>query len=174
MAASLMIMVCGITARSKKHLEHWPELKLLKQELEERRDELISLSRDDADAYDRIVAAMRRRREVDDAETRRSYQAALRNATEVPYKTAVSCLLVLEKAVRVAELGLVHASSDTGVAVLLAEVGFRGAAMNVDINLKETTDAAFVIDTRRSLDVHEKEMKVLVRESLSRLRGPSV
>jgi len=135
MSASLLIMVCGMTGRSKKHTDHWREISDLKAVLVRRRDDLLLLAKEDADAYDAVFEASKRQRANDTPGNREEYQARLRRAAEVPFRTAAACYALLEQSVIVAGLQTRSASSDTVVAVMLAEAGFNGASANVEINL---------------------------------------
>lgn len=171
MAASLLAMVCAITARNKKHEARKPELEMLQASLVTLRDDLISHAREDADSYDKVVLASRARRENENPKTVEDFQRALRHAASVPLETASACVDVLEKSTRVAELGTASASSDVGVAVLLAEAGFKGAAMNVNINLAGISDAPFARHAREKLKKDEKRANDHVRDALSRLTG---
>ena len=143
MAASLLIMVCGVTSRSGKHEQSRPELLKMTAELAELRDRFLSLSREDARAYDGVVAAFKRRKEREDEAAQKAVEVALKHAAEVPLRTAEACDHVLILAGKVAVLGTRSASSDVGVAVLLAEAGLNGAALNVRINLKSISDKSF-------------------------------
>ncbi len=169
MAASLLMMVCGITAKSKRHEPNRERLEALKAQLSLRRDELIELSREDARAYDLVVEAMRKNRESESEENIRAVQDALKSAAEIPMKTAAKCVEVLEASIGVAELGTRSASSDVGVAVLLAEAGFKGASMNVCINLKDVRDSKFVESARERLASYDRRVGVLTSDALGRL-----
>jgi formiminotetrahydrofolate cyclodeaminase len=171
MAASLLAMVCAITAKNKRHEASRPELERLQASLVALRDDLISHAREDADSYDKVVLASRERREDENPRTVEDFQRALRHAASVPLETASACADVLEKSTRVAELGTASASSDVGVAVLLAETGFKGAAMNVYINLAGISDASFARRAREKLKKDEKRAKDHVWDALSRLTG---
>jgi glutamate formiminotransferase/formiminotetrahydrofolate cyclodeaminase len=61
-------------------------------------------------------------------------------ATEIPVKTAETCLAVLEQVKLVAEKGNPNAASDAGVAAHLAHTGVAGAVLNVRINLAGIPD----------------------------------
>jgi formiminotetrahydrofolate cyclodeaminase len=171
MAASLLAMVCAITAKNKKHEARKPELERLQASLVTLRDDLISHAREDADSYDKVVLASRARREDENPKTVEDFQRALRHAASVPLETASACVDVLEKSTRVAELGTASASSDVGVAVLLAETGFKGAVMNVNINLASISDASFARHAREKLKKDERRANDHVRDALSRLTG---
>jgi formiminotetrahydrofolate cyclodeaminase len=166
MAASLLMMVCGITAKSKRHEPNKERLEALKAQLSMRRDELIDLSREDARAYDLVVEAMRKNRESANI---RTVQDAFKLAAEIPMKTAAKCIEILEASIGVAELGTRSASSDVGVAVLLAEAGFKGASMNVKINLKDVRDSRFVESAEERLASYDSRVRDLTRDALGRL-----
>jgi formiminotetrahydrofolate cyclodeaminase len=169
MAASLLMMVCGITAKSKRHEPNKERLEALKGQLSKRRDELIDLSREDARAYDLVVEAMRKNRESENKESIRAVQNALKFAAEIPMNTATKCAEVLEASIGVAELGTKSASSDVGVAVLLAEAGFKGASMNVRINLKDIRDSEFVESAKERLASYDRRVSDLTTDALGRL-----
>ncbi len=171
MAASLLAMVCAITAKSKMHAARRPELETLRVLLEELRDDLISHAREDADSYDKVVLASRAMREDESRKTVDDFQKALKHAASVPLETASACADVLKISVRVAELGTASASSDVGVAVLLAETGFRGAAMNVNINLGSISDVSFASNARERLKKDERRVQDHARGALSKLTG---
>ena len=170
MAASLLVMVCGITARSKKHAADKRELESLGRSLAKARDKLIDLAKEDAHAYDLVVMAMRKARADGDRRSKKSAVSALGYAAEVPMNTASLCIDVLEGAVRVSEIGSRSASSDVGVATHLAYVGYMGAAMNVRINLKDLGDSAFVKSADRKLAVFDDRAEKLKRGSLRALQ----
>lgn len=171
MAASLLAMVCAITSGSKKHESDKPELEKLHASLSALRDALVSLAKDDADSYDKVMVANRTMRNDKSQKSAEQLQEALEGAASVPLKTASACADVLEKATRVAEIGITSASSDIGVAVLLAQTGFKGASMNVKINLDHIKDTAFVRRSRERLEEDENRAMVSARGALSSLSG---
>lgn len=143
-AASLLAMVCGVTAKSKKHADRAETMLRMRDELMALQARLLENARLDAEAYDAVVAASRRRRELPGVEAETAFESSLRHAAEVPMRTAEACSAVLEIGIRVAELGSKSAWSDIGAALLLAEAGFNGAAMNVRINLDMIHDDEYV------------------------------
>ncbi len=169
MAASLLAMVCGITAKSKKREADRPELQRMRVELVSLSEELTSLAREDAMAYDGVTDAVRRRTTPGDPEGDKRYESALRTAAEVPLRTANACLQVLNLAPGVAALGKKSTSSDLLVAVLLAEAGFKGAAANVRINTKDMQDTEFVKSAESRLGSAERSARGLVREATDRI-----
>ncbi len=144
MAASLLAMVCGVTARNKKHADRADALLGIRADLHALQEKLIENARLDAEAYDAVVLASRQRREDPGEKTESAFQTTLKTAADVPMSTAETCSSVLEAGIRVAEMGARSTWSDIGTALLLAEAGFNGAAMNVRINLDIISDGAYV------------------------------
>ena len=161
MAASLLIMVCGVTAKSKKYEGSKARMDELSRLLAKDRDELIRLAGDDARAYDLVVDAIRKRKLNPDVDAEEAFQASLRRAAEIPLTTASLCVSVLEHAVVVAELGTKSASSDVGVAWELANAGFLGATMNVAINIRHIEDRRFVDEASGRLSTAEEKVSRL-------------
>lgn len=167
MAASLLAMVCGITAKSKKHADKADTMSGLRNELLTLQGRLLEHARLDAEAYDMVVTKSRRRREAPGSESDEEYDSALKGAAEVPLATAEACAEVLRIAITVAELGTRNAHSDVGTALLLAEAGLGGADMNVRINLDMIRDEGY----RRTASKRIDELSILGRSTLSEARA---
>lgn len=172
MGASLLIMVCGLTRKKKAHEKDWPELARIEFELVGLRDGLLELSSKDAEAYDEVVRASRRSREVGDEDSKRALALAIREATDVPRTTGDKSLRVLEIGARLAEIGSRSASSDAGVGIHLAEVGVRGAALNVLINLKDSADPSYVRTVGEELIARSERAIRYMKEALAKLEKP--
>ncbi len=169
MAASLMSMVCAITAKSRKHEADRLELEDLRRSFAEKRDELVRLATMDAEAYDLVVKAAREKGLSRSRKTSNDYERALAHAAEVPMRTAQACYEVLSKGLRVEEIGKKSARSDVGVAVLLADAGLRGALMNVRINVAGLTDRPAADALGSSASALERRGNALVKDLLARL-----
>jgi len=144
LAAALVAMVGRITLGKKdeKYRAIAPEMEELTQRADELRAELLALADQDAEAFERVMAAYRlpKSTEEERAERQRVLQEALKGATEAPYQIAEACSKVLELARRAAEKGVSTAISDAGTAAYLAEAALHSALLNVDINLKYIKD----------------------------------
>jgi len=152
MAASLLAMVCGITAKSKKHADRAEVMRKLRTDLLALQGKLLENAQLDAEAYDTVVSESRRRKEAPGDESDRTFESALKRAAEVPSATAEACVEVLSLSVKVAELGSRSAHSDVGTALLLAEAGLGAAAMNVSINLDMIQDDGYRTAARKRID----------------------
>jgi formiminotetrahydrofolate cyclodeaminase len=142
LAASLGAMVCDLTLGKPKYEAVRPEMERAREALSGMRRDLLALVDRDSDAYDEVARAMKLPKET--PEEKRARQEALGRAnqfaTEIPVKTAETCLAVLEQVKIVAEKGNSNAVSDAGVAAHLAHTGLSGAALNVRINLPGIPD----------------------------------
>ena len=172
MGASLLVMVCGLTRKKKSHEANWAELAKIQAELAGLRDSLLVLTEKDAESYDMVLEAIHRRKTDASDEAREAYDDAVREATEVPRRTGAASLRVLELGVKVASLGSRSATSDTGVGIRLAEVGVRGAAMNVLINLKDSSDPSYVRTVGEELMTRGERAAALMKEALETLERP--
>ena len=117
------------------------------------RRNLMSLARQDSEAYEAVVQARPMPQATPaEAEARaKALGAANLEASRVPLRTAEACLKVLELAAQVAKLGNPNAITDAGTAGLLAHAAAQGALLNVEINLKSLPTEADKNDVETAL-----------------------
>jgi formiminotetrahydrofolate cyclodeaminase len=146
LGASLLIMVAGLSKTRTGAPEEVADLAEASARLRPLRDALLELVDDDSRAYQAVLDAMRLAKATDaERDARRAaIDAAMQGATRVPLETMRFCQQALRGAVPVATDGNRNASTDTGTAVELLVAALRSAGMNVDVNLKGTSDASFV------------------------------
>jgi glutamate formiminotransferase/formiminotetrahydrofolate cyclodeaminase len=144
--ASLLLMVAGLPKTLTGSPEEAADLAEASARLRPLRDTLTSLIERDSSAYRAVIEAMRLPKTSDaDTRTRRdAIDAAMRGAIEVPMDTMRCCQQALRGALIVAQNGNPVAATDTGIGVELLLTGLRGAGMNVDVNARSVSDAAFV------------------------------
>jgi formiminotetrahydrofolate cyclodeaminase len=143
---SLLIMVAGLPKTRTGAPEETADLAEASARLRPLRDELLVLVDEDSAAYRAVVAAMRLPKGTDgEAQARRAaMDEATRAATEAPLETMRACQQALRGAVIVAGAGNRNASSDAAVAIDLLMTALRGAALNIEVNVKGFADASFV------------------------------
>jgi formiminotetrahydrofolate cyclodeaminase len=169
---SLLVMVAGLAKTRSGAPEEAADLAEASARLRPLRDELLSLVDGDSAAYQAVLAAMRLPKdgEAQTQARRAAIQDAMRAATEVPLQTMRVCQQALRGALVVAAAGNPNASSDTGVAVELLVAALRGASMNVDVNVKSLTDAAFagrIAEERAELEAEAVADAERARERLT-------
>jgi formiminotetrahydrofolate cyclodeaminase len=141
-AAALGGMVCELTLGKEKYEGVRPEMEKARSALAGLRKDLLALVDRDAEAYDEVSKALKLPKQTpEEKESRRvALSKASQFATEIPVKTAESCLAVLQHVKVVAEKGNPNAASDAGVAAHLAHCGVAGAILNVRTNLSGIPD----------------------------------
>lgn len=134
-ALSRMVSALGIGKLGYEDVQE--DLRLLETRGREVQARLLELIDRDAAAYDAVVTAMRRPKGTDTERKDRvnAIQAAYLRATEVPLETMEACCEALEIALVAAQKGNRSATTDAGVAALVAQAGVRGASLNARINL---------------------------------------
>ena len=156
---SLLLMVADMTKTRTGAPEETADLADAAARLRPRREELTDLIDRDSEAYAAVVAAYKlpKTSEADKEARREAIQAAMIEATEVPLETMRLCQQALRGAIIVATAGNQHARSDVGVAVELLLAGLRGAAMNVDVNLANLSDAAYAARVSKERDLLQQD-----------------
>lgn len=144
LAATLPAMVAALTLGRKKYAAAEGDMRRIKGDGERLRAELLTLGRQDSEAFDNVLRA-RRMPQSSPAEVEAREQAIVAaelEAARVPLRTAEACVQVALLAAEAAEKGNVNAASDAGVAGLLAHAAGMGALLNVQINLKSMAPSA--------------------------------
>lgn len=168
LAAALVAMVGRITLRKLEDEGLRQQLQGIVEEADSLRAKLLELADEDEEAFDKVMAAYKLPKATDEEKERRkaAIQEALKGATEVPCRTAETCLRVLEKARAMAEHGTPTAISDVGTAAYLAEAALYSALLNVDINLKSLKDEAFRGEYAQKREALAQEAPKLREETL--------
>lgn len=131
-AVALAAALAGMAARFSA--ERLPEAEGLAARADELRDEALSLAREDAAAYGRVLDAYRTTRH--DREARqRMIRGALTQAADVPLAVAEIGAEVAGISARLAGEGNPNLRGDAATAVVLAGAGARAATTLVGINV---------------------------------------
>jgi formiminotetrahydrofolate cyclodeaminase len=152
--ASLLAMVAGLGKPRAGTDEARGRLQAAGNRCGALSDRLAALMDEDTAAYDAVVGAFKLPKITDAEKSARSIriQEALRGATAVPLEVMRACAEALQEGAVVVEFGNANASSDTQVGLELLRAGLRGAKLNVDINLANLKDAAYVTAVRDESD----------------------
>ncbi|MGH9399757.1 MAG: cyclodeaminase/cyclohydrolase family protein [Thermoanaerobaculia bacterium] len=145
MGAALTEMVAALTLSKEKFAGAHAAVRPIAQAAAATRREMLHLAREDAGAYDAVVAARRLPGQTEDEKALRARAIAEGNrlATEVPMRTARAAARLLAALPELVEKGYPSAASDAGTAALLLEACVEGALLNVGINLSGVPDAGF-------------------------------
>lgn len=132
MGFALLSMVCHLTIGKERYREVEEEMRKVMKETEEGRKSLIALAREDAKAFEGVMAAYRMPKGQERA---KAIQKALLKACQVPLDAMRRASRGLHLAEICALEGNRNALSDVGVGALALQVAARGAALNIQINL---------------------------------------
>jgi len=172
MAASLVSMVCNLTIGKEKFAECEQEVKGILEEALKLRGRLLGAVEEDIQAYNSLVACYRLPKATpQEKEQRRGrIQIALKNATEVPYRTAESCYRVLELNRCLPQIGNPNAISDVAVSAQLAEAALQSALYNVDINCNYIKDDTYVQDYRKKRNALSEQALITRKDVIEEVR----
>ena len=151
MAASLVLMVCNLTIGKESFAENEQKIKAILEEALKLREELMNAVDKDIQAYNAVIGCYRLPKGTQEEKSARKekLQAALKQANEVPYRTAKTCYRVLDLNRRLPQIGNPNAISDVAVSAQLAEAALQSALYNVDINCNYIKDEGYVSNYRK-------------------------
>ncbi len=165
---ALFTMVANLTIGKKGYEEFDEEMKMVKDKLILKRERFLSLMEEDANSFREVMNAYKlpKMTELERQERERKISEALKKATEAPFRTMSLVLETLKLSRAVVEFGNKNSISDAGVATLNLDAAFRGARLNVLINLGGIKDTAFVAEKTAMIQELTGEMEELVKEYL--------
>lgn len=167
LAASLGLMVAGLTDGKEKYARYEEDIKKCLKDLETLRVYLIHLVDEDILAFAPLAkyAPM----DKSDPEIKAHYQASLRLAcaipTEIMYKTTelARCLATL------ADEGCAGAVSDVGVALNLCRAVLEGARLTCLANAKYFDDEVYAMTVSREFEIVFKDNMPMIDKALARV-----
>ena len=163
--AALAIMVCNLTIGKERWEIGWEAAETCKQIAEPLLDRGYELAGEDAEAFDRVMAAFKMPKDTDELvlERKNTIRAETLNAAVVPMQTARLAYDLLATLPALASTGNANAVTDVGVAGLLASAACKGALFNVEINLNSLPDE-MAGELRSELDDLRKNCRDTARE----------
>jgi formiminotetrahydrofolate cyclodeaminase len=163
--ASLVSMACNLTIGKKKFESMEDEFKNILDEANTLKEDLLSLSEKDMEAFNEVMAAMKISK--DEKEKRNTaIQESYKKAADVPYEVAEKCHRVLELADTTTKKGNKNTITDSGVGALMAYSGLIGAVLNVKVNLKYIEDKDFIEEKEDFLDDLQSTADDLIKSIL--------
>jgi glutamate formiminotransferase / formiminotetrahydrofolate cyclodeaminase len=150
MAAGLAHMVAAMSRGKKAYLQYESELSAAIARLTVLREELKAAIDADAESYNSVMRAYKSAREAADGDA--IVDAALKEATRVPFGVAERSREVVQLAEKLGPITNPNMKSDLTTAAALARAAVEGALANVEINLASMKDEEFVRKMRAKLD----------------------
>ena len=153
MAAALGGMVAGMSRGKKVYVQYERELSDAIRRLAEIREELKAAIDADAASFNEVMAAFKKVK--DNPEAQNEVDAALKKATTVPLTVAERAREVRAILESLRPITNPKMASDLTVGIALANAAVEGAIANVEINLEDLKDRAFVADVRKRVAAAE-------------------
>jgi len=147
MAAGLANMVAAMSRGKKAYLQYERELSEAIAELSQLREELKASIDADAESYNAVMKAYKQAKESANGDG--MIDAALKQATSVPFGVAERAKKVAGIAEKLKPITNPNMKSDLTTAIALARAAIEGALANVFINLESLKDAAFVEEMKK-------------------------
>ena len=168
-------MVANLSAHKRGWDDRWEEFSDWAERGKSCQSELLRLVDDDTAAFNAVMAALRLPKGSDTEQTERTkaIQATTRVAIEIPLRVMEVALESMAVMKVMAEIGNPNSVSDAGVGALCARAAVRGAYLNVQINVGDLEDKAFVEDVLsrgqklvEQAEELEREILAIVNEKL--------
>ena len=149
MAAALGSMVAGMSRGKKAYVQYERQLSDALAQLAELRENLKASIDADAESFNEVMAAFKKTKEHPEAQA--EVEAATKKATLVPLMVAERSNQVRQIIESLKPITNPKMSSDLSVGVSLSRAAMEGALANVEINLADLKDDAFVADVRQRM-----------------------
>ena len=172
LATTMASMSANFTVGKEKFKQYDTQLKKILEEFEKSRETLLSLMEEDIEVYGEISNAYGLPKSTEAEKNKRSeaIQKATIIAMEVPLKTTMCCLYVLEQTRELVDIANPNLISDVGVACYLADAAFQCAKLNVEINLATIKNQSLVEKVQNEISHAEKKAKVFFKEIKERVQ----
>ena len=172
LATTMSSMSANFTIGKEKFKHNDSQLKKILGECGKSREILLSLMEEDIKVYSGITCAYGLPKSTDAEKSKRSeeIQKATIVAMDVPLKTTMSCLYVLEQTRELVDIANPNLISDVGVAGFLAEAAFQCAKLNVEINLATIKNLSLVEKIQNELSHAENKAKTFFKEIQEKVR----
>jgi formiminotetrahydrofolate cyclodeaminase len=141
-------MVAGMSRGKKNYLQYERELSDTIARLATLREEFKAAIDADAASYDAVMKAYKQAKAKTAAEGDGIIAEALKGATNVPLGVAERAREVVHLVEMIKPITNPRMASDLAVAAALAQAALTGALANVEINLADLNDKAFVDQVR--------------------------
>ena len=171
LGAALTSMVCRLTIGKKKYADVQEEIENILKQSEEFRSNFNAIVDEDSEAFKKVMSAYGLPKENEEQRTRRSaeIQEAIKTATLVPLKLMGLCVESMKLVKIIVERGNPNSLSDAGVAALMLNAGYGGAALNVKINLGSLNDIDFVDQAKINVEQYRVILEPLTSDILARV-----
>ena len=172
LACSLGIMVCNLTVGKKKYAGVEDEIKKIKDDLENFKNEFLRFADEDNKAFNKVMDAFKLLKEADDQKKIRSekIEEATLEAATVPADVINACRRVVPLIKTLVVKGNQNSISDAGVAASLVSTAAQGAYLNVLINVSSLNNKPIGDELLKKSEFALEEVKMHTENILSGIK----
>jgi methenyltetrahydrofolate cyclohydrolase len=169
LGSALTSMVCRLTIGKKNYADVQIEIENVLKHSEELRTRFDAMIDEDTVAFNMVMAAYGSPKETEEQKAKRTtnIQEATKAATLVPLKLMGLCIEAIALVKIIVEKENQRSISDVGVATLMLQAGFEGAALNVKINLSSLNDANFVEQIKTKMEQYRISLETCTSDILA-------
>jgi methenyltetrahydrofolate cyclohydrolase len=173
LAAALGEMMAGLTEGREKFSAQDHQVREIHSKLTHARRTLFSLVREDSDAFESLLHALKLPRQTDEETAVRAeaIQKSLRIATETPVRTAREAFEVLRCLSILIWIGNPNARTDVAVGAQLAHACLRGAYFNVLANIPALKDKPYAENCRAETSELARKAQGIMQQIESLIAG---
>ena len=165
LGASLSSMVSNLTTNIRGSEEVDEILMDAAEKAQFIKDELVNGIDADTNAFNAYMDARRLPVKTEEEKTIRNaeMEKGLKEAVNVPLKTAENSYKAIELTETVVKYGNPNSITDVGVGAQIAFSGVKGGIYNVLINLKDIKDQSFVAEMKKKCSILEEKAGILLK-----------
>lgn len=154
LGAALGNMVGSLTLGKKKYADVQADIVRLKAKADGLQIRLLALIDEDARVFEPLSRAYGLPKDTPEQQAHKTevMEAALREASSVPFAIMQLCCEAIDLHAEMAKIGSAIAISDVGVGVRFCGAALEGAALNVFINTKLMADRSYAEDLNAQAD----------------------
>jgi glutamate formiminotransferase len=149
MAAALGSMVAGMSRGKKAYVQYERQLSDALARLAELREQCKASIDADADSFNEVMTAFKKAKDHPEAQS--EIEAATKKATLVPLTVAERAREIRQIVESLRPITNPKMASDLSVGASLARAAIEGALANVEINLGDIKDDAFLADVKKRI-----------------------
>lgn len=174
LAAALGEMMSGLTEGREEYAAVDAQVRAIHTKLRGFRDMLQKLVREDSDAFNSVMEALKlpKENEVQKAARMEALEKAVRAATETPLRAARFSAEILEHLQVLVRVGNPNARSDAAVGAQMAFASLKGAQYNIMANIRGLKDKEFGAKCQKEVSGLVQKGQVILQQVDTALACP--
>lgn len=162
LGTALLEMVCNFTVGKIAYKSVEPDIKAALASLKRLRQKFVVLINEDARVYLKISRAFKR--------DKKNIDKSLKDGYYVSEQMCEMCVNAMRVALNLSQEGNVNLTTDVGCGAELLRASFNAGIFNAEINLRGLKDKRFIKNKRFHIGQLEKEITVIYKNAIAKVR----